>query len=159
MAKNNQDLMTESKENYLESVLKLSLKCNIEKFDDDTDKEIFHNEAINALLELQNNENVTLKSEVHAINIKDDLNYSKPSVSIAMHKLEANGYITIEKNGVIHLTDEGFKKASAVYERHKVLSTFLMNIGVSKETALEDACEIEHFISEETFEAVKKYRK
>ena len=106
------------------------------------------------LLMLQEN-----NQNVHSIDIANGMGFSKTSVSIAMHKLEANGYITIEKNGVIHLTDEGFKKASAVYERHKVLSTFLMNIGVSKETALEDACEIEHFISEETFEAIKKYDK
>ena len=87
------------------------------------------------------------------------MGFSKPSVSIAMHKLEDKGYINMDKTGVITLTDEGYKRATAVYERHKVLSTFLMQIGVSKETALEDACEIEHFISEETFQAIKSQLK
>ncbi len=96
---------------------------------------------------------------VHSIDIANEMGFSKPSVSIAMHKLEDKGYINMDKTGVITLTDEGYKRATAVYERHKVLSTFLMQIGVSKDTALEDACEIEHFISEETFQAIKSQLK
>ena len=96
---------------------------------------------------------------VHSIDIANEMGFSKPSVSIAMHKLEDKGYINMDKTGVITLTDEGYKRATAVYERHKVLSTFLMQIGVSKDAALEDACEIEHFISEETFQAIKSQLK
>jgi DtxR family transcriptional regulator, Mn-dependent transcriptional regulator len=99
------------------------------------------------------------KQNIHSIDIANEMGFSKPSVSIAMHKLADKGLINMEKNGVITLTDEGYKKASAVYERHKVISEFFMSIGISKETALEDACEIEHFISEETFNAIKNFKK
>ena len=157
MVKNNQDLITESKENYLESILKLSLKCNIERFDDDTDKDIFHNEAINALIELNKDENVTLNSEVHAINIRDDLNYSKPSVSIMLHNLENEGFITIDNDNHIHLTDVGYQIAKKTYERHLILSDILVQFGVNINMALEDACKLEHDLQDETFNKIKNY--
>ena len=93
---------------------------------------------------------------VHSIDIAKSLNFSKPSVSVAMHKLRDNGYIIIENDGNIVLTEEGRKIASSVYERHVLISEALMSIGVSKEQALIDACKIEHDISIETFEALKK---
>ncbi len=100
------------------------------------------------------------KSEnVHSIDIANKMNFSKPSVSIAMHKLEDKGFIVMNKNGVINLTEAGKAKALSVYERHQVLSKFFKQIGVSDEVALEDACEIEHFISEETFQAIKSQLK
>lgn len=94
---------------------------------------------------------------VRSIDIANDMNYSKPSVSIAMHKLKENGYIEIESNGTIVLTKEGYAVATRVYERHRVISSFLVLIGVDKEQALIDACKIEHDISEETFERLKKF--
>lgn len=96
---------------------------------------------------------------VHSIDIANEMGFSKPSVSIAMHKLADKGFINMDKSGVITLTDEGYKKANAVYERHKVLSSFLIQIGVPRDIALDDACEIEHFISEETFQAIKSQLK
>ena len=93
---------------------------------------------------------------VHAIDIAREMNFSKPSVSIAMHKLEDNGYIKITDDGSILLTNKGRKIAEAVYERHVILSQALMKIGVSEEQALIDACKVEHDISIETFEAIKK---
>lgn len=94
---------------------------------------------------------------VRSIDIANDMNFSKPSVSIAMHKLKENGYIEIEPNGEIVLTKEGYAVATRVYERHTVISSFLMLIGVSKEQALTDACKIEHDISEETFKHLKEF--
>ena len=94
---------------------------------------------------------------VRAIDIARDMSFSKPSVSVAMHKLEDNGYIKIKSDGAIVLTEKGLKIAQAVYERHLVLSKALMAIGVSEEQAKIDACKVEHDISEETFEAIKRH--
>jgi Mn-dependent DtxR family transcriptional regulator len=94
--------------------------------------------------------------KVHAVEIAREMNFTKASVSVAMHKLEDNGYIVIKRNGEILLTEEGYKIASAIYERHVVLSEALMKIGVSREQALIDACKVEHDISKESFEAIKK---
>lgn len=94
---------------------------------------------------------------VRSIDIANDMNYSKPSISIAMKKLKEKNYITIDKQGYIELTNEGHKIASLVYEKHIILSTLLIELGVSKEQALIDACKIEHCISTETFEKLKKY--
>ena len=157
MSKNMQEKMTESKENYLESVLKLSLTCDIEKHDENTTKDDFHQTCINALKELKKNKNVTLNSEVHAINIKDDLNYSKPSVSIMLHNLEDEGFITIDNDNHIHLTDEGYEIAYKTYERHLILSDVLVQFGVNVKIALEDACKIEHDLQDETFNIIKDY--
>ncbi|MCR4911501.1 MAG: metal-dependent transcriptional regulator [Bacilli bacterium] len=96
---------------------------------------------------------------VHAVDIAREMEFTKPSVSIAMHKLEDNGYIAIKKNGEIILTEEGYQIASAVYERHLVLTEALIAIGVSEEQAMIDACKVEHDISKETFDAIKKVLK
>ena len=94
--------------------------------------------------------------EVRSIDIARDMGFSKPSVSIAMHKLLDNGYILISNLGVITLTEKGYEIASKVYERHTVIANALMSIGVSEEQALIDACKVEHDISEETFNKLKE---
>lgn len=94
---------------------------------------------------------------VHAIDVGKYMGYSKPSVSRAMGILKEGGFITVADSGVITLTKEGKKRATAVYERHNVISDLLMMIGVSEETAVEDACKAEHYISDETFKALKKF--
>ena len=94
--------------------------------------------------------------QVHAIDIARDMNFSKPSVSVAMHKLEDNGFIKIHDDGEIKLTEKGEKVAKSVYERHLVLTEFLIKLGVSEEQAKIDACKIEHDLSEEAFNALKK---
>lgn len=92
---------------------------------------------------------------VRSIDIVNRLGYSKPSISVAMKRLRENGYIKMDSSGYITLTDDGREIAEKTYERHVVISTFLMDMGVSRETAMEDACRIEHVISEETFEKLK----
>lgn len=94
-------------------------------------------------------------SSVRSKDIVNELGYSKPSISIAMKGLKEDGYITIS-NGEIKLTQKGFDVANAVYEKHKVLTHFFINLGVEKEIAEEDACKIEHIISEETFKKIKE---
>jgi Mn-dependent DtxR family transcriptional regulator len=94
---------------------------------------------------------------VRSIDIAAELEYTKPSVSIAMKNLRENGYIEMDKLGHITLLDTGLAIAKSVYERHTALAGFLRAIGVSEQTAKEDACRMEHIISEETFEAIKKY--
>lgn len=95
--------------------------------------------------------------KVKSIDIALDMNFSKPSVSIAMKKLKENDYITIEKKGYIHLTESGEKIAKAIYERHVLLTKALMYLGVDEETAKQDACKIEHDLSEESFQCIKKH--
>ncbi len=94
---------------------------------------------------------------VRAIDICEHMGYSKPSVSRAMGILKNGGYINIDKNGFITLTEIGFEVASRIYDRHKMLTELLIRIGVSYEVAAEDACKIEHHISQESFEAIKNY--
>lgn len=94
--------------------------------------------------------------KVHAIDIARDMGFSKPSVSVAVHKLADNGYINIADDGVITLTEKGNEIATKVYDRHVTLSKALMSLGVSEEQALIDACKIEHDLSEESFESIKK---
>lgn len=94
---------------------------------------------------------------VHAIDIARDMSFSKPSVSVAMHKLEDNGYLKIKSDGSIVLTEKGRKVAEAVYERHLVLTKALVSLGVPEEQAKIDACKVEHDISEVTFEAIKRH--
>ena len=97
---------------------------------------------------------------VRAIDIANNLNYSKASVSIAMKKLKNLNLIEInEKTGNISLTDEGEKIALRVFERHHIITQVLVSLGVSLETAKEDACKIEHDLSDETFNALKDYYK
>ena len=94
--------------------------------------------------------------QVRSIDIADEMNYSKPSVSRAMGILRNGGYIDVDRNGYISLTQLGKELAEKIYERHNVLTRVLTMIGVSPETAREDACRVEHYISDETFQAIKK---
>lgn len=97
---------------------------------------------------------------VRSIDISEYMNYSKPSVSRAIGLLKSGGYITVDAGGYITLTDAGLEVASKIYERHTVITAFLVSLGVSAETAAEDACRIEHVISDESFTALKnKYPK
>ena len=98
------------------------------------------------------------KGNVRAIDIVNELNYSKPSVSIAMKKLKENGYIEINNSNII-LTPLGLEIATNIYERHQIITKALMLLGVDESTALNDACKIEHDLSNETFEAIKNYLK
>ena len=97
------------------------------------------------------------KNEIHSVDIAEEMGYSKPSVSRAVHLLEDNGYIDVSKEGLITLTDSGLSVAHKIYERHTILTSILIKLGVSESTALEDACKLEHAISDESFEAIKKY--
>lgn len=94
---------------------------------------------------------------VRSIDVVNELGYKKSSVSIAMKGLREKGLITMEETGYINLTTDGHKRAKIVLERHTLLSEWLIRLGVSEETALMDACRIEHDISEETFEILKKH--
>ncbi|MBR2809186.1 MAG: metal-dependent transcriptional regulator [Erysipelotrichaceae bacterium] len=96
------------------------------------------------------------RGNVRSIDIAEYMNFSKPSVSRAIHNLIDNGYITVDEKGYIHLTEKGQKVADGVYEKHLVLSEYLTLLGVSHDNAVADACKIEHYISEESFEAVKR---
>ena len=96
------------------------------------------------------------KGYVRSIDIATKMEFSKPSVSRAVGLLRENGYITMDpKDGFIELTEKGQEVAERMYERHDLISRWLMALGVSAETALEDACRIEHDLSEETFEKIK----
>jgi len=97
------------------------------------------------------------KGYVHAIDIAEDMQFSKASVSVAMKKLRENGLITVEKDGKIFLTKEGYRVASKTYEKHRIISHALMAMGVSEKQALTDACKIEHDLSDESFNAIKNY--
>ena len=94
---------------------------------------------------------------VRSIDIAHEMNFSKPSVSVAMKNLREKGYVSVDENGYIVLTESGNKRAEDVLDRHTILTDCLIHIGVSKETAMEDACMIEHDLSEETFSAIKNY--
>lgn len=113
----------ESAENYLETILVLSLD----------------------------------KPYVRSIDIANELSYSKPSVSVAMKNLRMNGYIEMDPDGSITLLDKGREIAEKIYERHTLLSDWLTILGVSPEVAVEDACRIEHVISDESFRAIKAH--
>ena len=98
------------------------------------------------------------KGNVRSIDIVNELGFTKPSVSIAMRNLRESGYINMNQiTGFITLTEAGESVAKKMYERHTVLSDLLIRLGVSKETAQEDACRIEHVISAESFDAIKKH--
>ena len=119
---------TESQENYLETILLLSKK----------------------------------KPVVRSVDIANELDFkkssfSKPSISIAVKNLKEHEYITVTPEGYIYLTQTGFQIAQNVYERHQVLTDALMKLGVPAETAEEDACRIEHIISDATFTAIKEH--
>jgi Mn-dependent DtxR family transcriptional regulator len=97
------------------------------------------------------------KGEVRSIDIANELNFSKPSISNAMKQFREKGYIIVDETGYITLTDSGHEIAKNVYERHLMLTRFLMSLGVSEETAKEDACRIEHVISKESFNRIKEH--
>lgn len=96
---------------------------------------------------------------VRSLDIAEKMNYSKPSVSRAVGILKDNGYIQVDKNGYITLLKKGSDLANKIYERHVVLTEVLEKIGVNPKTAEDDACRMEHVISDETFDAIKKYLK
>ncbi len=96
---------------------------------------------------------------VRSIDIVNELHYKKPSVSIAMKKLRENGYITTDSDGYISLTEQGLEIAERVYERHQVLTSVLISLGVDPEVADCDACKIEHHLSTQTFECLKAHIK
>ncbi len=98
------------------------------------------------------------QQDVHAIDIVNVLNFSKPSVSIMLKKLKDENYIDIDDHSHITLTKAGLEIANKIYERHKILTQLLLDLGVSKKTAEDDACKIEHDLSIETFDAIKKAR-
>ena len=97
------------------------------------------------------------KGAVRSIDIARKMDFSKPSISRAMSLLRENGYITMDKEGLIDLTDAGMEIASRIYECHRLLSKWLVALGVSPETASEDACRIEHDVSDETFQKIKEH--
>lgn len=98
------------------------------------------------------------KSEsIRSIDICEYMGYSKPSVSRAVGLLKNGGYVTVDEKGYITLTSEGKSVAEKMFERHTMLTDFLVRLGVDKDIASEDACKIEHHISEESFEAIKKH--
>ena len=97
------------------------------------------------------------RPNVRSIDVAEHLGYSKPSVSRAMSILKSGGYITVDANSLLHLTDMGKQIAIKIYERHTFLTKFLMAIGVDEATAAEDACKIEHVISDTAFEAMKRH--
>ncbi len=94
---------------------------------------------------------------VRSIDVSEYLGYSKPSVSRAMGILRNGEYITVDSDGSILLTEKGLEIAEKIYERHTLLTKLLVHIGVSEEVAAEDACKLEHAISDESFDALKKY--
>ena len=97
------------------------------------------------------------QNEVHAIDICSYLSYSRPTVSIVLRQMRENGLVTVNEENHIFLTEEGLKIATHMFERHELLTSMLMMLGVSRETALHDACKIEHDLSEETFEAIRRH--
>ena len=94
---------------------------------------------------------------VRSVDIANELGFKKSSVSIAMKHLRENNHITVTEEGFIYLTDSGMEIAQMIYTRHEILSSFLVNIGVDKDIAEEDACKIEHVISAESFDALRNY--
>ncbi len=100
-----------------------------------------------------------MKPVVRSIDICDYMNFSKPSVSRAVGKLKAYGYIEVDGSGYIVLTETGRQIAERIYDRHNTLQSIFMTIGVDEQTAEDDACKLEHYLSDTTYEALKKYFK
>lgn len=96
---------------------------------------------------------------VRKIDVSRYMNFAKPSVTRGISILEKNGLVSVDEIGNISLTDEGKKQAKRIYERHTVLTRLFINLGVDEETASEDACRVEHYISDKTFNAIKKHMK
>ena len=95
--------------------------------------------------------------QVRAIDVGEYMGYSKPSVSRAMKLLRDGGFLTVDEDGSLHLTEAGREVAEKIYERHTLLSDFLVRLGVDPAVAAEDACRIEHVISDESFAAIKRH--
>ena len=98
------------------------------------------------------------KPLVRSIDVSEKMNFSKPSVSRAIGILKKDGFVEVDEKGGLHLTKAGLAVAKNIFERHTILSDLLESLGVSRETAVEDACRVEHYISDETFRAIKRYR-
>ena len=96
---------------------------------------------------------------VRSIDVANELGFSKPSVSFAMKRLRENGYVTVDSGGYLSLTEAGTEIAERIYERHKLLTEYFIAIGVDVKIAREDACKIEHVISGQSFEAIKRQAK
>lgn len=96
------------------------------------------------------------KPVVRSVDIANELGFKKPSISIAMKNLKELEYITVTPEGYIYLTETGIKIAQGIYERHQIITDLLVSLGVAADTAEDDACRIEHVISEDTFQALKK---
>ena len=97
------------------------------------------------------------QNHVRAIDVSEHMGYSKPSVSRAVSTLKKNGYLIVNEEGGLQLTDRGLEVAQTMYERHTVLTKLLMLLGVDEETATEDACRMEHVISDKSFDAMKDH--
>ena len=97
------------------------------------------------------------KGPVRSIDVAQHLNFSKPSVSRAMSLLREGGFVVMDEGGFLTLTDDGLEIAQRIYERHLLLTKWLIHLGVDEKVAAEDACRIEHVISEETFRAIQKH--
>lgn len=97
------------------------------------------------------------KGYVRSIDVANRLNFTKPSVSVAMKNFREDGYITVDSHGGISLTEKGMVIAERIYERHQIIAKALMNLGVDEKTAYEDSCKIEHDISDQSFQAIKKH--
>ena len=95
--------------------------------------------------------------QVRSVDISEYMSYSKPSVSRAVGLLKKEGFITVEKDGFIHLTDKGLAQAEKILDRHTILTQMLIKLGVPREIASNDACRIEHVVSDETFEAIRHH--
>ena len=96
-------------------------------------------------------------SAVRAIDVGDSMGFSKPSVSRALGLLKKGGFVEVDENGFLTLTDSGKKVAEKIYERHTIITKILLHLGIDKETAAKDACKLEHAISDKSFEAIKKF--
>ena len=96
-------------------------------------------------------------SRVRSIDVCEYMGFSKPSVSRAIGILKSGGYVSVDKDGYLSLTETGAEVARKMYDRHRLLTDFLVSLGVSEDTASADACKIEHHISDESFEAIKKH--
>lgn len=97
------------------------------------------------------------QNHVRAVDVGEEMGFSKPSVSRAIGLLKEGGYVVHDAEGFLKLTPSGRERAEAVYEKHTLLTEFLISLGVDKETAAQDACKIEHVISDASFEAIKKH--
>lgn len=107
---------------------------------------------LEAILIIQNQ-----KGNARSIDVANYLGFSKPSVSVAMKSFREEGYVTVDDAGDLKLTEKGMEIASKMYERHQTIAKALIKLGVDEKTAYEDSCKIEHDISDETFNAIKKH--